>query len=84
LKRHRVHKIRDRVHVPGALTDDDFVLDVALSGELVPDNIKDRLRKSELDIINDIYLGRKIATDILLNIEQLSLLNGLNMDFTGH
>ena len=83
LRRFRVHKIRKRIGAPAELSDDEFVLDVALNGTLIPDDIKAKIRKCEMNIITDIYLGRSITVDILQDIEQLSLLVGMSTDMSG-
>lgn len=78
-----MRKIRKRIGAPEALSDDEFLLDVALNGLLVPEGIKARIRKREMSIIMDIYLGRSIAAEVLMDIEQLSLLAGMSTDFSG-
>lgn len=73
MKSFAVQRIRDRIGVPKALSDADFVLDVVFEGVLIPDEIKSRLREDERKILYDIYCGNKIPVEKLQGIEQLTL-----------
>ena len=84
LRRFRVRKIRKRIGAPVELSDDEFVLDIVLYGLLIPEGVKALLRNRERNIITDIYLGRSIAADVLMDIEQLSLPVGMSINFGGH
>ena len=73
MRSYAVRKIRDRIKVPETLSDTDFILDVVFNGVLIPDPIKDKLRKSERKILEEMYYNHDIPVEKLQGIEQLKL-----------
>ena len=73
MRSYAVRRIRDRIKVPEALSDTDFILDVVFRGILVPDEIKDRLREEERKMLENMYCNRKIPVEKLQGIEQLNI-----------
>ena len=73
MRSYAVRRIRDRIKVPEALSDTDFILDVVLRGILVPDEIKDRLREEDRKMLEDMYYNRNIPVEKLQGIEQLNI-----------